>query len=129
MLGGERRTHISKPGSFRPVRVPTHADTDVIAQVTQDHKREECPRDISGEDDSDAERPEAHQGGPSPASTRGEGEQWMRVIVASAMVRKIITLTGAEDALPVRDQSGIAVALELADVLMCPRASAVTLAL
>lgn len=30
----------------------------------------------------------------------------MHVIAASAMVRKIITLTGAEDALPVRDQSG-----------------------
>ena len=32
----------------------------------------------------------------------------MHVIAASAMVRKIITLTGAEAALPVRDQSGIA---------------------
>jgi anti-sigma B factor antagonist len=30
----------------------------------------------------------------------------MHLIAASAMVRKIITLTGAEDALPVRDQTG-----------------------
>jgi anti-sigma B factor antagonist len=30
----------------------------------------------------------------------------MHLIAASAMVRKIITLTGAEDAFPVRDQSG-----------------------
>jgi len=30
----------------------------------------------------------------------------MHLIAASAMVRKIITLTGAEDALSVRDQSG-----------------------
>jgi anti-sigma B factor antagonist len=30
----------------------------------------------------------------------------MHLIAASAMVRKIITLTGTEDALPVRDQSG-----------------------
>src|SRR6201996_4475341 len=26
MLGGEGRTHISRPGNFRPVRVPAHAD-------------------------------------------------------------------------------------------------------
>jgi hypothetical protein len=30
----------------------------------------------------------------------------MHLIAASAMVRKIITLIGTEDALPVRDQSG-----------------------
>jgi hypothetical protein len=30
----------------------------------------------------------------------------MRLIAASAMARKIITLTGAEDALPVRHPSG-----------------------
>jgi anti-sigma B factor antagonist len=30
----------------------------------------------------------------------------MHLIAASAMVRKIITLTGAEDALPIRDQTG-----------------------
>jgi anti-anti-sigma factor len=30
----------------------------------------------------------------------------VHLIAASAMVRKIITLTGAEDAFPVRDQSG-----------------------
>ena len=30
MLGGEGRTHISRPGNFRPVRVPAHAIIGLI---------------------------------------------------------------------------------------------------